>query len=927
MNAEILGLADDQKTVRSRFIAQVSLGHPQIGDALKEIFNICTNQDRASRIAVYDRILDVYPFGSAEREKLMDSYAKIMDLERRVRKFHNAKVYNEKIENPRSTATADRFDYVFSRMQQENVEPAKVKEFFEENARAIFSLTMHPTNPTSMIYTVKGGIEFDKCLEDERDYGEHLKVIEELPLAGRKKTVEEEVEETIAILDMIYATCPLLRRELIEALDPFPAYREVIDVDVPLIEASTWAAGDGDGNENANIEALKEATKQLKDRIRQLYLEDIKKFKSIDQKKKKKKDIEEKLTQNLYSSPEELIVDLQSIPQTEELIYKIRTFGFHYAQIDIRHNSIDIMETLQHLLKVNHLSDDFSSLSLQEQKKFINLCLNDPSIIDRLKSTDEEQLKKSSSTAARVFGRLKLIPGDLDIFNKLIIAETSSIVNVLASLLLLKATGNIVAEPNTRLDIVTLSESVDDLQALPDLIEELISDPFYRRHLHYRGKLIPMIAKSDTVRRNGRGAEASQEEALGQLYFRVEAWKDKYPELKKISINGFSGGGAALQRGGGRVTEVPHNNGRAARFFGAKTIGPSLLTIQGHQMQILFSPTSIASHTLQSLVAQNIYARSQTELKPSGEHYVPPRRAPDGFDERKNLEAFRHACQQMREAYFSFMGTLDDDKDQQSGNQSFNQLFTNAPWVSVILGNLSSRPSKRGATSTNNDEVTARSLRGEKPKLLNNRAITVERVAAHSGTHFLNYLSVVEGFKGFSREDLHSMYLCSKSCRDFMRNTALSLHMVDFDLAWLTLIGQQRPQQSQIDHLAQQFQKDRLANNSNEQTLAWLQIYAFDVAKLVYQSLLNRDPQEQFTLETPLRTSFSNLAQQLTIREQTDEFGRYAEATMTNLINHDLDLVLGQRQSQTLQAAYAAADVVNAPEGGLNIELTRKQPL
>jgi hypothetical protein len=56
------------------------------------------------------------------------------------------------------------------------------------------------------------------------------------------------------------------------------------------------------------------------------------------------------------------------------------------------------------------------------------------------------------------------------------------------------------------LKIVTLSESVQDLEGLTDLISELIDDP-YRKHLSYRQKLIPMIAKSDTVRRNGRGAE------------------------------------------------------------------------------------------------------------------------------------------------------------------------------------------------------------------------------------------------------------------------------------------------------------------------------------------------------------------------------------------------------------------------------------
>ena len=57
-----------------------------------------------------------------------------------------------------------------------------------------------------------------------------------------------------------------------------------------------------------------------------------------------------------------------------------------------------------------------------------------------------------------------------------------------------------------------------------------------------------MIAKSDTVRRNGRGAESSQEQALGKLYSMLDEFKTKYPELKNLTINGFSGGGAALQQ-------------------------------------------------------------------------------------------------------------------------------------------------------------------------------------------------------------------------------------------------------------------------------------------------------------------------------------------------------------------------------------------
>jgi phosphoenolpyruvate carboxylase len=384
-----------------------------------------------------------------------------------------------------------------------------------------------------------------------------------------------------------------------------------------------------------------------------------------------------------------------------------------------------------------------------------------------------------------------------------------------------------------------------------------------------------MIAKSDTVRRNGRRAESSQEQALGKLYAMVENVRKKYPELKTISFNGFSGGGAALQRGGERVTEVPHNNGRVARYFRVKTLGPSLLTIQRHQMQILFSPTSICIHTLESLAAQNLYARAQTELKSNGEHYVEPRHAPPGLDERQNIGNFHKACQVMRETYFNLMGELDDDNDPDSGNYNFNQLFANAPSISVILSNLSSCPSKRGAKGTNSDHLTVKSIRGEKPKLLNNRAITVERLSAYSGTHFLTYLSVYEGLNSLYCEQLHPMYLSGKSARDFMRNTALSLHMTDFDLAWQTMIGKTRPNQDELNLLAEKFLPNKNAKNTNEQILAWLELYAIKVAKLVHKSILDKDPDDQFNLQTPLRDGFPNLAQQLTIREESDEFGRY----------------------------------------------------
>ena len=61
------------------------------------------------------------------------------------------------------------------------------------------------------------------------------------------------------------------------------------------------------------------------------------------------------------------------------------------------------MESLTHLLKVNHFHEDFLSLSLKEQKKLIIEWLNNNEMIEKLKLTNDEILNKSSKTASRIF--------------------------------------------------------------------------------------------------------------------------------------------------------------------------------------------------------------------------------------------------------------------------------------------------------------------------------------------------------------------------------------------------------------------------------------------------------------------------------------------------------------------------------------------
>jgi hypothetical protein len=106
-------------------------------------------------------------------------------------------------------------------------------------------------------------------------------------------------------------------------------------------------------------------------------------------------------------------------------------------------------------------------------------------------------------------------------------------------------------------------------------------------------------------------------------------------------------------------------------------------------------------------------------------------------------------------------------------------------------------------------------------------------------------------------------------------------------------------------------------------TLAWIELYAISVGEKLYKFLLHKEPPPNFTLQMPLSARFPDLAKQLAAREMSAEFGMFAESSMTDYLNRNSSAKLSDIQIDTLRSCYAAADVVNAPEGGLSIGLTR----
>src|SRR5690606_652558 len=132
--------------------------------------------------------------------------------------------------------------------------------------------------------------------------------------------------------------------------------------------------------------------------------------------------IKQNFDKGVYKTPEELINALEPLrikgrKGAAELQQRVRAFGFHYAKIDIRHNSDDIMETIAQAAKEAGLIEDVSKFSGDMVAKW----LADENSLNQLRSVNPESLK--ADKCRQMLKRLQLIGKNPDMSDKFIIAE------------------------------------------------------------------------------------------------------------------------------------------------------------------------------------------------------------------------------------------------------------------------------------------------------------------------------------------------------------------------------------------------------------------------------------------------------------------------------------------------------------------------
>lgn len=290
-----------------------------------------------------------------------------------------------------------------------------------------------------------------------------------------------------------------------------------------LIKVGFWPGGDRDGNPFVTHETSLQVAQRLQQTLLRCYYRDARflkrrlTFKGVDN---IIAEVEQKLYplaygtgKGGYSNPDQLLQDLlrarQSIIEDhrglflgllDEVILKVKIFGFHFASMDIRQDSrkhgdawVAILKKLQ---TKNQKLKGFQDLSEKDKINTLlklkfkpqNIKFEDPFITELIDSI-------------KVISKIQEINGE-EGCHRYVISNCRSAVDVirvyqLAKLLLGKGD----ALP---LDIVPLFETIEDLANAAEVMDALYNIETYRDHLKKRGnKQTIMLGFSDGTKDGG----------------------------------------------------------------------------------------------------------------------------------------------------------------------------------------------------------------------------------------------------------------------------------------------------------------------------------------------------------------------------------------------------------------------------------------
>lgn len=444
-----------------------------------------------------------------------------------------------------------------------------------------------------------------------------------------------------------------------------------------LVRLGFWSGGDRDGNPFVTSETTLQVGRALRKAILRCYHRDVKRLKrrltfagvdaaitELESALYREAFVSETATVDIHNIEEQLVAIRNLIVEKhnglfvgmlDTLIQSVRTFGLHFATLDIR------QEASVHESVIDELIEGYAAMSADEKIAAL-LAARTFASPDRLEGIAADTLS--------TIGSVKTIRSENGPrgCERYIISQCGSAVNVIEILGLFRLAG--WKNDEIAIDVVPLFETIDDLEQASETMLELYTLPEYREHLRRRGdRQTIMLGFSDGTKDGG----------YLMANWSIYKAKDDLTRLARehgISVVFFDGRGGPPARGGGRTH-------RFYASMGGNIANESIeLTIQGQTVSSNFGTTESARFNIEQLMNAGLY---NPVFSPKDSTFT---------DEDADLTA------RLARASFEAYSELKNDP------RFLKYLSDVSPLRFYAQANISSRPSKRGQ-----GELTLKDLR------------------------------------------------------------------------------------------------------------------------------------------------------------------------------------------------------------------------
>jgi phosphoenolpyruvate carboxylase len=520
-----------------------------------------------------------------------------------------------------------------------------------------------------------------------------------------RPTVDDEREHVgFYLVQVLYRVIPVLYESLQQAL--LDTYGESLPLP-RLLRFGTWVGGDMDGNPNVDAGTIRNTLDAQRQAVLGRYQKDLLQLASLLSQSTERVAVSDALQARVlhyqqllpkvtsrprhadmpyrllndrmrarvqatlddaeggYRSPQELEDDITLILDSlhankgdhaggfavRRLLWRVRTFGFHLARLDVRQESSVHGRALASVLDGQDAWDAADALA--RASRLAPFASGEQALPA---STEEGGQRLDAVFAALADARRR---HGADALGSYIISMAHDRSDVLAVLALARRGGLVNDDGAVPLDIAPLFETVDDLQRGTDTLRDLLADPVYRAHLAARDDVqMVMLGYSDSGKDGGIAASrwGLQRAQVELLEVAAESG---------IRLTFFHGRGGSISRGGGKTTDAVDASPRGS------IDGRLRVTEQGEVIHRKYGIRALALRSLE----QSTGAVLRSSLRP---------RAPEPR-EAQWRPVMDWVAEKSAEAYRAFVGQPD-----------FMQYFRQATPIDVIERlTLGSRPSRR----------------------------------------------------------------------------------------------------------------------------------------------------------------------------------------------------------------------------------------